>query len=76
MAFAVTLGIVDQLTLRVYCVVWSTWMLKRSMWPVAHPHKSVLQEGSKGLLPEGAVALSYWLAGARSVHASLCEDLQ
>ena len=29
-------------------------MLTRSMWPLAHPDRSALQEGSKGPLLEGA----------------------
>ena len=29
-------------------------MLMRGPWPVDHPDRSVLQEGSKGPLPEGA----------------------
>ena len=30
------------------------WMLMRDPWPVDHPDRSVLQEGSKGPLPEEA----------------------
>ena len=29
-------------------------MLKRIVWPVARPDRSVLQEGSEGPLPKGA----------------------
>ena len=51
--FTVTRGVVDQQGL-ILGVGWSPWMLKRGMWPVARPDWSVLQEGSKGPLPEGA----------------------
>ena len=35
-------------------MAWSLRMLKRRMWPVARPDRSVLQKVSKGPLPEGA----------------------
>ena len=56
MAFTVTRGLVDQqgLTLRVSCMAWNLRMPKRSMWLLACLDRSVLQEGSKGPLPQGA----------------------
>ena len=64
MAFTITRGLVDQqgLTLRVSLAAWSLWMLKRSMWLVARPDRSVLQERGTGPLPEGD--LSHWLGRA------------
>ena len=55
MGFTVTRGLVDWqgLILRVYQMAWSPRMLMRGPWPVDHPDRSVLQEGSKGPLPVG-----------------------
>ena len=51
-------------------------MLKRSVWHVACPDRSALQEGSTGPLPEGACDSQPLRHGPGSVHASPCEDLQ
>ena len=56
MAFNVPRRLVDVRgsTLRVSRVAQRPWMLTRNVWPVAHPDRSVLQEGTKGPVPEGA----------------------
>ena len=53
-------------------------MHMRSMWLEAHPNRSVLQEGSKGPLPEGACdsPIGWGEHGPGSAHAKPCEELQ
>ena len=71
MGFTVTRGLVEWqgLTLRVSRMAWSLRMLMRGPWPVDHLDRSVLQEGSKGPLPEGL----YMCVHAQMRTARVCD---